>query len=150
MKRLMVATDGSENANVAVELAAKLANRLGSNLKIVTVVAENDRAPMQLTELARQEGKSEGDFLIELSGQILEASKHKAQELGVTSIQVESQKGDAAKWIIEIARRDDVNAIILGKRGLGRLSGLLLRSVSQKVVSLAPMTVIVVPIFGEK
>ena len=45
----------------------------------------------------------------------------------------------------EIARRENADAIVVGKRGLGQLSGLLLGSVSQKVVSVAPVTVMVVP-----
>ena len=35
--------------------------------------------------------------------------------------------------------------LVVGRRGRGRLSGLLLGSVSQKVASLAPCIVIVVP-----
>ena len=54
---------------------------------------------------------------------------------------------DPAEAIIEAARREHADAIIVGRRGRGRgqLAGLLLGSVSQKVVSLAPCTVIVVP-----
>ena len=84
MKSLLVATDGSENADLAVEFAAKLAGRLGSNLKIVNIVGEHDRERRQLTELARQERISEGTLLSELSEQILKGSERKAQDLGVT------------------------------------------------------------------
>jgi len=52
---------------------------------------------------------------------------------------------DPAEAIIEAARREHADAIIVGRRGRGQLAGLLLGSVSQKVVSLAPCTVIVVP-----
>ena len=72
-------------------------------------------------------------------------AEQRAAEIGVSTIQLESQRGDAAKWIIDIARRDRVDVTVLGKRGLGRLPGLLLGSVSQKVVTIAPIPVIVVP-----
>jgi nucleotide-binding universal stress UspA family protein len=72
-------------------------------------------------------------------------AKQRATELGVSDIQLESQKGEASRWIVEIARRDRDDVIVLGKRGLGRVSGLLLGSVSQEVVSIASCAVIVVP-----
>lgn len=43
------------------------------------------------------------------------------------------------------AEDDATDVIAVGKRGLGRLSRLLLGSVSPKVVALAPCAVIVVP-----
>jgi len=60
-------------------------------------------------------------------------------------IQLESRTGDIAETLIEIAREKEVDAIIVSKRGAGRLSGLLLGSISQKLVSLAPLPVTVVP-----
>jgi nucleotide-binding universal stress UspA family protein len=47
--------------------------------------------------------------------------------------------------ILEAAGREKPDAIVVGKRGRGRLSSLLLGSVSQKLASLATVPVIVVP-----
>ena len=80
-----------------------------------------------------------------LSMQILTAAEKRAQRLGVTDIQPQIGWGNAAQSIIEIAARETADAIVLGRRGRGRLTGLLLGSVSQKVASLASCTVIVVP-----
>ncbi len=44
-----------------------------------------------------------------------------------------------------IADAIHADTIVVGKRGLGTLTGLLVGSVTQKLVSLAPCTVIVVP-----
>jgi nucleotide-binding universal stress UspA family protein len=97
-----------------------------------------------MRELARSE-KDIGDALEEFSMQILMAAEKRVQQLGLTDIQLQISWGDAAKSIIELAAREAAEAIVLGRRGRGGLTGLLLGSVSQKVVSLAPCTVIVVP-----
>jgi nucleotide-binding universal stress UspA family protein len=72
-------------------------------------------------------------------------AKERARRIGVSDIQVQTSWGDAAEANIEIARREGVNMIVLGRRGRGRLTGLLLGSVSQKLVGLAPCAVVVVP-----
>ena len=53
--------------------------------------------------------------------------------------------GYVAQTIIEIAPEKDADVIVVGKHGKGRIAGLLLGSVSQKLVSLAPRPVTVVP-----
>ncbi len=143
--RIMVATDGSDTATRAVEFAARMASGLDSGLKIVTVVGIYDRPPDQLLAYARCEHVTPEIFLSDLSDQTLRLAKQRATQLGVRDVQVEAQRGDAAASIVEIARRDGADTIVLGKRGLGRVAGLLLGSVSQKVVTSAPCAVIVVP-----
>lgn len=67
------------------------------------------------------------------------------QKADVTTVEVRTGWGDPAEVIIEMVRREKVDTIVVGRRGHGRLAGLLLGSVSQKLVSLAPCTVVVVP-----
>lgn len=122
MRRNMVATDGSEGGDRAVDIAAELAKTCGGDLSIVI-----------------------GDALEALSGQILAAATTRAQRIGVAQVRLRTGWGDPAQSIIEIAASDHADAIVVGRRGRGRLAGLLLGSVSQKVVSLAPCMVIVVP-----
>jgi nucleotide-binding universal stress UspA family protein len=142
MQHIMVATDGSEGGDRAVDVGAELAKTCGGDLSIVTVGGNVSGDEMQ--QLARAEGNI-GDALEALSEQILAAAKTRAQRLGVAQVQLRTGWGDPAQSIIDIAASDNTDAIVLGRRGRGRLAGLLLGSVSQKVVSLAPCTVIVVP-----
>jgi nucleotide-binding universal stress UspA family protein len=57
----------------------------------------------------------------------------------------ESLVGDPAELLLEAIARERPDMIVVGKRGRGQLSGLLLGSISQKLVSLSVVPVIVVP-----
>lgn len=139
----MVATDGSGGANRAVVFAAELTNAISGALSIVTI--GGNLSGEELRQLAHTEGSSIGDALDSLSAQILADAQEQARHLGVPEIHVQTGWGDAAVAIIEAAQREHADAIVIGRRGRGRLAGLLLGSVSQKLVSLATCPVIVVP-----
>lgn len=142
MRHIVVATDGSEGADRAVDVAAELTKACGGELSIVTV--GGNISGEELRELERA-GNNIGNTLNALSRQILAAAKARAQRLGVTHVRLREAWGDPAQSIIEAATREAADAIVLGRRGRGRLAGLLLGSVSQKIASLAPCTVIIVP-----
>lgn len=142
MQTIMVATDGSASARCAVDVAAALAKGLGAKLIIVTVA----EAPSghEMRQLARDKKNIFG-VLKALSMEVLSAAEKRAQDLGVANIERQIGCGDAAKSIVEIAGREVVDAIVIGRRSRSQLAGLLLGSVSQKVMRIAPCTVIVVP-----
>ena len=72
-------------------------------------------------------------------------ARKRAEALGAVDVQSESLAGtDIAETLIEVAGRDEADLIVVGKRGLTRLTGLLLGSVSQRLVSAAPCAVTVV------
>ena len=142
MRHIMVATDGSDGANCAVDQAAKLVKAVGGDLLIITI--GGNLSGEETRQLARAEGNID-DVLQALSTRILTKAEERTRRLGVSNVQVQAGWGDVAQAIIEIAARKGVDAIALGRRGRGRLAGLLLGSVSQKVVSLAPCAVVVVP-----
>jgi nucleotide-binding universal stress UspA family protein len=139
----MVATDGSTGADRAVDFAAELAKATGCALSIVTI--GGNLSGEELRQLAHIAGGSIGDAIDSLSAQVLAHARERAQRIGVSDIHVHPGWGDAATAIIEAAQRQHADAIIIGRRGRGQLAGLLLGSVSQKLVSLASCPVIVVP-----
>jgi nucleotide-binding universal stress UspA family protein len=53
--------------------------------------------------------------------------------------------GESAATIIDVVRRDSIDTLVVGRRERGQLARLLLGSVPQKLVTLAPCIVIVVP-----
>ena len=142
MRHIMVATDGSSGAKRAIDVAAGLARALAGDLLIATV------ADSQLEEEAQQFARVEGnigDVLEALAAKTLRDAEARARHLGVSRIELRTGSGDVAQSLIDIAAGNSVEMIVLGRRGRGQLAGLLLGSVSQKLVSLAPCAVTVVP-----
>ena len=141
MRRVLVATDNSDSAYRAVETAADLAKRTGATLIIVNV----EQGYLDPTLGPIGTSGSMGDILEARSREILMRAKEQAEAIGVARIQTVAGLGDAAGFILDVAKREAVDLIVVGKRGRGRLAGLLLGSVSQHIVNLAPCSVQVVP-----
>lgn len=142
MRHIMVATDGSGGADRAVDVAAEVARALSGDLLIVTVA--DSLAFEEAQQLVRTE-TSIGDVLEALTTQTLKAAEARARHLGVSQIELRVGWGEVTRSLIDIATGGPVEMIVVGRRGRGQLAGLLLGSVSQKLVSLAPCAVVVVP-----
>jgi nucleotide-binding universal stress UspA family protein len=141
VRRLLVATDNSESANRALDAAANLAKLFSAELIIVTVEQgffDPELGPLPTAETFE-------DVLEARSREILRRAKERAQQLGAQQIKTVSGLGDAAAFIVDVAKSEAVDLIVMGKRGRGRLAGILLGSVSQRVATLAPCSVQIVP-----
>ena len=141
MKHIMVATDGSEGAIRAVDTAARLARAVGGDLVILHVEGEGN----VLHDAERLVPQIAGDVLDTHARRILSVARDQALAAGVSGVRTEAAWGDAADVIIDRAGRNQLDAVVVGRRGRGRLSGLLLGSVSQKVACLATCLVLIVP-----
>jgi nucleotide-binding universal stress UspA family protein len=142
MQPILVASDGSPSANRAIDAAAKLAKVTGSELIILTIGGNISGAALR--ELASAEGDLSA-ALETAANEILERARKRVLRGGVSAVKLQSGWGDPAEVIIDTVRRENPDLLVVGKRGRGRLSGLLLGSVSQKLASLAPCKVMVVP-----
>jgi nucleotide-binding universal stress UspA family protein len=145
MKRILVATDGSDGADRAVDYAAQWAKSNGADLLIVSVIGGHDLPEKMFRSFTQQQQIWFKDLLASQSAEVLTAARDRARNAGVTMIQLESRVGDVAPTIIDIGKEKQADVIVAGKRGTGRVAGLLLGSVSQKLVSLAPLPVTIVP-----
>jgi len=142
MNQLLVAVDGSENSNRAIDAAATLAKITTAKLLVMTV--GHELASRDISQLARAEGGL-GEAYECVHGQILQHAKTRALAKGAPAVEVQLGWGDPAETIIEAARRTKADLLIVGRRGRGKLASLLLGSVSHTLVSLAPCIVAVVP-----
>ncbi len=142
MQRIVAAIDGSVGANRALDVAARLAKGVGCELVILTI--GGDISSAELRQLASAEGNL-SETLQAAANEILTRAKRRARRCGVSNVRLQTGWGDPAQTIIETVRREKADILVVGRRGRGRLSGLLLGSVSQKLTSLAPCPVLVVP-----
>lgn len=144
-RRILVATDGSEGANRAVDYAAHWAKQNNAELLIVNVMGGYGLPEKVIVGLANEQHFWLKELLESESAGTLTAARERARTAGVSTILLESRTGDIAQTIIEIAQEKRADAIIVGKRGAGRLAGVLLGSVSQKLAVLSPVPLTIIP-----
>ncbi len=140
-KKILWATDGSENADRALAIAKSLASEADATLTIAHVVqkiatsgdtalgwyADEDQVEAKVREIAS-----------ELSDEGLNVSLKIVKHVGP----------QPAHEIADLAREASVDLIVVGTRGHGTVSGLLLGSVTQRLLHVAPCPVLVVPDAG--
>ena len=142
MSVILAATDGSQAATRAVEAAARLSKAWDAKLVIVNVAHE--LSADELVE-ARRHDIAPGDLLERFARQTLNEAKACAVRAGAPKVEVVEGMGDAARSILDFADTEKADMVVVGRRGRGRIAGLVLGSVSQKLASGASCPVMVVP-----
>ena len=87
--------------------------------------------------LAEQAAATGGRFRQALGERLIEEAARRAKESSVANVRTILGAGDPATAILRAAHDEAADIIVLGRRGLGDLAGLLLGSVSHKVTHLA-------------
>ena len=147
MQRILVADDGSDPALRAVSVAAELAAQAGAELVALAIVDPTEFRRADVAAFARSEQLEEGGALaglVDAATGYLERCRTIAAEAGVARFRAEKRAGaDPVSAILDFARDHRTDLIVVGSRGRGRLPGLLLGSVSQKLASHAPCSVLI-------
>jgi len=136
-QRILVPIDGSTHSRRAVECAADLATRYDAKLNllhVITNVARN-RVPEELRDYAKLEQfeLNEADMLLGVATKLVESARERALELGLADVTQAIEPGNPASVIAQYCQDHDIDLIVMGRRGLGDLGGLLIGSVSHKV-----------------
>jgi nucleotide-binding universal stress UspA family protein len=136
-KVIIWATDGSSGAEQALPLAKGLAQAHGARLVVAHVnefmVGRAIGYPVNLNE---------GEVQAAISKHVEDL---KQEGLDVTLQTAKVSMGGAAHVIAEIADKEGADLIVAGTRGHGPLSGLLLGSVTHRLVQIVRCPVLVVP-----
>jgi nucleotide-binding universal stress UspA family protein len=131
-KTIVLALDGSEGSRRAIPIATELAKRDKARVVLVHV-----------TERVPQPGATsppgEGAMLAELEKQL--SAERIDTEVKGASVGL----GGPAVPIAEIANQEDADLIVVGTRGRGAVTGVLLGSVTQRLLHIAHRPVLAVP-----
>lgn len=139
-RKILVATDGSAPAMRAAEMAIEIANHYGAELLAVHVVDED-----VLREFCRSLGKGEQDVRDTLAAdaqKYLQEIRNLAEHKAKASTAVEH--GTPHEVLLDVARKEKVDLIVMGKVGRRGPRRVLMGSVTQRVIDLAEVPVLVV------
>lgn len=172
IRKILVPVDGSEHAEKAVRFAGDLAGKYGAEIVLLHVLlrghldeglrhfaeVEGLRRGRPLAEaiatipealfpasmVPSNGGETEEEVLSRVAEHVLKEAQREAREHGAKTVRRRLEDGDPAHRILEAAKAEGADTIVMGSRGFSDLKGLLVGSVSHKVSHLAPCTVITV------
>ena len=149
--KVLVATDGSREAQLAAQTAADLSQKTNSELHVVHVFGITPVGPPvypEATDLQGAEFEAEGEEGQRISErrarEVLEAEVGKIRSGGGAVAGEHLLEGRVAPGIVGLAEEIGAGLIVLGSRGLGGIRRALLGSVSESVVRHAHCPVMVV------
>jgi nucleotide-binding universal stress UspA family protein len=126
--KILLATDGSKDAELAASTAIDLANKTGSELHVVHIV-----------DLVSSVVLDEAD-----ARELLDALVKRLADAGSGSAQVHLSEGVPAAEIVALGEEIGAGLIVVGSRGLGGVRRALMGSVSDTVTRHAHCPVLVV------
>ena len=134
--RILLATDGSSEAELAATTAVDLAKSTDSELHVVhvgeylpTILAQTEEEPAQLDREARE---------------LLDEQVRRIEGAEGTVKEAHLRLGRADEEIVDLAQSIGAGLIVMGSRGHGRIRRALMGSVSDSVVRHAPCPVTIV------
>ena len=141
--KILLATDGSKDAELATTTALDLANSTSSELHIVLV----EEPVYAYVDPSGYPYFIDADLEHELEQQArmrLDAEVEKIRSAGGAVAEAHLRVGAAAAEIVDLAEEIGAGLIVMGSRGLGGIRRALMGSVSESVVRHAQCPVLVV------
>jgi nucleotide-binding universal stress UspA family protein len=141
IESILVGTDGSASAGVAVAQAIEMARAFSARLQIVSAyepAAELRLGAGRVQVPSDVQWNPREDVLI-----LLESARIDADRAGVQT-ETFARVGDAADAILDVAEEQHSDLIVVGNKGMTGATRFLLGSVPNKVSHHAPCSVLIV------
>ena len=133
-KRIVVAVDGSDHAHNAVAVACDIAKHYDSQVTLVHS-PQAETAAFAVGAVAGYHNIQTApshDELIAAGQKVVDAAMVVARDAGCDAGS-EVIIGDAATRVVEVAQNKGADLIVCGRRGLGKVAGLVMGSTSNKI-----------------
>ena len=151
--RILVPLDGSDLAEKALARAQGLASAFGSSIHLLQVVSR--RAEMEAGRWAGMTSPQAAEYSVDMARRAIEAEIARGREYvegiatqltgaGITA-QAAIREGAADEKIIEYAKEQEIDLIVMSTHGYGGLRRFLLGSVTDRVVRSSDVPVLVLP-----
>ncbi|MBI4261155.1 MAG: universal stress protein [Actinobacteria bacterium] len=134
-ERILLPVDGSEPSERAAGLAGDAAARLGSEILVLHVIEHGYRWN------GTTEASTPGEAM-----DIVDRYVRRLKDRGLSArgMSVDVRSGRVAATVMEVSRDFAADVIVMGSRGLTDIGGLVMGSVTHKVLHLAEIPVLVV------
>lgn len=141
MLKILIAVDGSEHADRAIEAVGKMSqSALQLEAFLLCVSPEpmfyGDYTAATIQKIEEDQKKHQTELLAK-------ATQH-AQALGLKLGEPARAYGVIANEVVRIAQERQADQIAMGTRGMGAVGNMLLGSVAQKVIHQSPVPVLLV------
>lgn len=137
LEKILVPVDGSKTSLRALDFAIYLGKQLHS--QVIALEIKIAYAPTTMDSI-KETKKAPADSVQPLK--LAEMAAHKASYDNVAYKQVINT--NPAATIAQVIASEKIDMVVMGNRGLGVLSGLLMGSVSTEVVQIAKCPVVIV------
>jgi nucleotide-binding universal stress UspA family protein len=144
VEAIIVGTDGSETAAVAVAQAVEVAQALAARLTIVSAYEPVPEGQLRTERLAAPQDVQWAVNPREDVLTLLKSAARSARKAGVEQVETVARVGDAADAILDVAEEQRSDLIVVGNKGMTGATRFLLGSVPNKVSHHAPCSVLIV------
>ena len=135
-KNILVPIDGSIYSEKSLERASEFVDAFGSSLILIYVVEKS--IPINLLDRKEYLG-----ILRKFGTNVLEKANKKLSKKGITA-KILLKEGNIVNEIEKIAKKEKCDLILVGSKGLGAITRLLLGSVSNKISQTSACSVLIV------
>jgi nucleotide-binding universal stress UspA family protein len=146
--KIILALDHSENSSEALRWVRRVEWPAGSRVIVMSAVAATLLPVSDAFAPEPEIASAIHDQQVKVSRTLVQRAVRTLRDVGLPA-EAQVLNGDPREEILELARRERADLIVVGSRGRTGLTKLVLGSVSSHVVTHAPCTVTVVKHDGE-